>query len=311
MNTAGPTTADTSSVITIPRGSSSHQIQKILAQAGVIKDDFRFLVLVKISGLGSKLQAGEFRVPTGSKPLAILKELSVARPLHHKVTVVEGLRIEEIANIFAKDGWCDTQEFIRLSKDAALIKSMGFEKITSLEGYLYPDTYYLTRPAKGAESLIRMMVGRFIDVWKDIKISMAGREMKFSLHQMVTLASIVEKETGAATERPRIASVFINRLTKGMPLQSDPTVIYGIENFSGDIKRRDLRTKTAYNTYVIPALPVGPICNPGKDSMVAVLKPAKEKYFYFVSKNNGTHPFSKSLKEHNRAVWKYQKNRKK
>ncbi|MCP3899414.1 MAG: endolytic transglycosylase MltG, partial [Desulfobacteraceae bacterium] len=154
-------------------------------------------------------------------------------------------------------------------------------------------------------------VGRFIDVWKGIKISMDGREMKFSLHQMVTLASIVEKETGAATERPRIASVFINRLTKGMPLQSDPTVIYGIENFSGDIKRRDLRTKTAYNTYVIPALPVGPICNPGKDSMVAVLKPAKEKYFYFVSKNNGTHHFSKSLKEHNRAVWKYQKNRKK
>jgi len=230
-----------------------------------------------------------------------LKALIEAEPLQHAVTIVEGLQAEEIADIFARKKWSNKDEFLALVQDQTFIAALGLVNVSSLEGYLYPDTYYLTRlPAPDTRKIISMMVQRFLDIWESLDAD--DEEM----HNTVILASIVEKETGDAAERSRIASVFWNRLKRGMRLQSDPTVIYGIKDFNGNITRKDLRRKTPYNTYVVKGLPAGPICNPGRDAIEAVLNPAAEEYLYFVSKNDGTHHFSKSLREHNRAVRKYQ-----
>jgi UPF0755 protein len=297
-------------VVTIPRGSSVIEIGHILAEAGLIPEDMRFQILAKLMGVSSRLQAGEFRLPTGHTPMEILKELSIAKPVEHKITVVEGMTAKEIGRLFADSGWGTFEEFMQLIEDPAIIKKYGFEG-NSLEGYLFPDTYHFTKASADAESLVDMMVSRFKKVWAELADELAESEVKLTPQEIVILASIVEKETGASEERPRIASVFINRLRVKMPLQSDPTVIYGIKNFSGNITRKDLKTPSPYNTYTLPALPVGPICSPGKAALEAVISPASEKFLYFVSKNNGTHQFSRSLKEHNRAVQKYQRNRKK
>lgn len=288
-------------VVTVPRGSSFTTTATILADAGLIHEDIRFNILARLYGLSSKVRAGEFSLPGGKMPIETLEALIEAEPLQHVVTVVEGLKAEEIAEIFAREKWCSKDEFLALVEDERFIATLGLRSVSSLEGYLYPDTYYLTRlPAPDTKKIVRMMVQRFLDIWEGLDAD--DQEM----HNTVILASIVEKETGDASERPRIASVFWNRLKKGMRLQSDPTVIYGIKDFNGDITRKDLRRKTPYNTYVIKGLPVGPICNPGRDALEAVLNPADENYLYFVSKNDGTHHFSKTLREHNRAVRKYQ-----
>lgn len=298
-------------VVDIPRGSSVVEIGHILAEAGLISEDIRFQIFAKLMGVSSRLQAGEFRLPTGRTPLQILKELSIAKPVEHKITVVEGMTVKDIGKILVGAGWCTAEEYNNLVEDPATLEKYGLKEKGSLEGYLFPDTYHFTKASGDAKSLVHMMVSRFQTVWGEICEGSCQGEMKLTPHEVVILASIVEKETGAPEERARIASVFVNRLRLKMPLQSDPTVIYGIKNFSGNITRKDLRNPTPYNTYTLPALPAGPICSPGKAAMEAVLSPAKEKYLYFVSKNNGTHHFSRNLREHNRAVQKYQRNRKK
>lgn len=300
-HTPGPT-GPPDVVVSIPKGTSVEKINKILAEAGVINGDIRFSYLARLKGMASKLRAGEFALKTGKLPIEIMHDLSKAVPLQHSVTIAEGLRATEIAKIFADGNWCAEQEFLELINDLQFITSLGFEKLTSLEGYLYPDTYSLTRiPELSAQDIIKMMVHRFYEIWSKLD----GEDDR--IHETVILASIVEKETAAPFERGLIASVFHQRLARGMRLQSDPTVIYGLNNFSGNLTRKDLRTTTPYNTYVISGLPVGPICNPGKAALAAVLHPSDEHYLYFVSKNDGTHHFSKNLQEHNRAVYKYQK----
>jgi UPF0755 protein len=293
-------------VVTIPQGTSFRQITKILADAGLIQEDIRFGIIARILGLSAKIQAGEFRVNGQQQPVELLKALVNAKPVQHPITVVEGLTANEIAALFAAEKWCSESDFIALVHNEKFIKSLGLNNISSLEGYLYPDTYHLTRiPKFSAEKIIKTMVQRFFQVWNEL-----DGDHK-SMHDTVILASIVEKETGDASERARIASVFVNRLKIGMRLQSDPTVIYGIDAFNGNITRDDLQRKSPYNTYVIFGLPAGPICNPGKAALHAALHPADEKYLYFVSRNDGTHHFSVSLRDHNRAVYKYQKARKK
>lgn len=304
-NTPGPP-GSAEAVVMIQPGASFDEITLVLAESGLIDPDIRFHILARWSGLAGRLRAGEFVLQTGMLPLEVLEELSRATPRLHPVTIAEGLNAREIAAIFVKGNWCTREEFLRLVHDAEFISSLGLDALPSLEGYLYPDTYYLTRyPAFDAEKIVKMMVGRFLQVWDGLEPNDVER------HQVVVLASIVEKETGDPGERARIASVFKNRLKSGMRLQSDPTAIYGIENFSGNITGKDLRNATPYNTYVIAGLPPGPICNPGKAALEAVLYPAEEDYLYFVSKNDGSHQFSKSLKEHNRAVFKYQRKRQK
>ncbi len=293
-------------MVTIPQGSSFRQITTILAEAGLIREDIRFRIIARFLGLAANVQAGEFLLNTRQKPVEVLKALINAKPVQHPVTVIEGLTANEIAAVFADREWCSESDFLALVHDVKFINSLGLNNINSLEGYLYPDTYHLTRiPKFSAEKIVKTMVQRFLQVWSELKAD------KENMHDTVILASIVEKETGDASERPRIASVFINRLKRGMKLQSDPTVIYGIDEFNGNITRADLQRKSPYNTYVLNGLPAGPICNPGKAAMYAVLHPADENYLYFVSKNDGTHHFSVSLRDHNRAVYKYQKARKK
>jgi UPF0755 protein len=255
-----------------------------------------------LTGTAGRLRAGEYLIPPGRTPLQILRLLEKGRVVHHPVTIPEGLNIGQIARILQQGKWIDDRLFVQLAHDPDFIRTFGLD-LSSLEGYLFPDTYLLTRGEVSEKSILAMMVNRFLAVWT---AATENTDPGMPRHEVVTLASMVEKETGAAEERPVIAGVFFNRLGRNMRLQSDPTVIYGLDDFDGRLTRDDLKKETAYNTYVISGLPPGPICNPGRESIEAVLRPADVPFLYFVSKNDGTHHFSATLKEHNKAVYQYQ-----
>jgi UPF0755 protein len=299
----GPRAEVSQTTVVVPKGSSVDEIGDLLEAAGLLDNDPRFLLLTRILGVASRLPAGEFMLDANQTPVDLIKQLADATPVQHQLTVVEGLRMEEIADLFAAGDWVDKQRFLALARDPGVIASFGLDGVASLEGYLFPDTYLLIKPSPGEEKILARLVNRALEVYD----SLDRGDTDLHRHQVFTLASIVEKETGRADERPVIASVFHNRLARRMKLQSDPTVIYGIEGFTGPLTKKDLKTATPYNTYAISGLPPGPICSPGRDSLQAVLTPAATSYLYFVSKNDGSHYFSPSLREHNRAVRKYQR----
>lgn len=301
---SGPEVVDKSIIVNIPKGTSLRGIAAVLAASGVVKEDIRFALLAKIMGYSGQLRAGEFKLTAGKSPLQVLRQLASAQPVRHEVTIPEGLRIKEIGHIFAEGGWCDEGRFLKLAHDKTFLAGLGFGKLESLEGYLFPDTYHLTRDIHGEEELIILMTKRFREVWGQVAHL---PDSTAKIHEVVILASIVEKESARPEERPVIAGVFNNRLKKGMRLQSDPTVIYGIEDFAGNITKKHLQTPTVYNTYTISGLPAGPISNPGKAALQAALNPARTEYLFFVGKNDGTHQFSRTLEEHNQAVLKYQR----
>ncbi|MCI5222836.1 MAG: endolytic transglycosylase MltG [Candidatus Electrothrix sp. AR4] len=314
-----PTSGTEERIVHIPKGAGVRQIKGILGRHGIIRNDIRFLVLVRLlfeieKEHAPRLRAGEFKVPQGLTPLQTIRFLDTAKPVSYQVTVPEGKTMEEVAGIFSEGKWIDPERFLQLCRDRAFILELGIQA-DSLEGYLFPETYTLVRGEVDEQILITTMARRFSTVWGALSVQRqekkTGRRKKFDRHRLLILASIVEKETGAAGERDVIAGVFYNRLRKGMRLQSDPTTIYGIENFNGNLTRADLKRKTPYNTYAINGLPAGPICNPGAAAIEAVLAPANVPYLYFVSRNDGSHHFSKTLKEHNRAVYKFQKRRRK
>lgn len=290
-------------VVEIPKGTGVRGIGALLAAKGLLRDDIRFLALVWLSGIRAKLQAGEYSLPRGLTPPELLQLLVKGSTLRHHVTIPEGVTVAQAALLFARDGWIKQDRFLALSQDKTLIRQLGLDA-PSLEGYLFPETYTLVRNEADERSVLRMMVERFHRVWRDLNINEAHG---LNRHQLVILASVVEKETGAAVERPLIARVFLNRLDRQMPLQSDPTVIYGIQDFNGNLTKADLKRHTPYNTYTLPALPAGPICNPGRAALEAVIRPADSQALYFVSKNDGTHVFSTNLADHNRAVQIYQR----
>lgn len=298
-----PSPIQTASTILIPKGTGVRQIRTILAGHGLVRDDIRFLVLARLTNSAGRLKAGEYMIPPGLTPVQILQLLERGEVLRYQITIPEGLTSEQIADILNRKNWIDRHRFLSLTKDNEFIRSMGLNQ-TNLEGYLFPDTYLLTRDDITEELMISMMVNRFQVIWQEVTENL---KTEMPRHKVLTLASIVEKETGDASERPIIARVFLNRLERGIRLQSDPTVIFGIPDFNGNLTRNDLKGKTPYNTYVIAGLPPGPICNPGSDAIESVLNPADVPYIYFVSKNDGTHHFSTSLDEHNRAVMKFQK----
>lgn len=300
----GPEMVSPNAVVNIPRGSSLQSITTMLAAKGLIYEDVRFLFLAKIAGYSGMIQAGEFRLDTGKNPLEVLQALISAKSIQYSITIPEGLRAIEIAAIFAEGGWFDQRSFTNLLVDKEFMAKHGLSGLDNLEGYLYPDTYLLTRDARGAEKIMGIMIGRFNKVWLELTAKLEGKPDR---EKTVILASMVEKETGASVERPLIAGVFLNRLQLGMRLQSDPTVVYGLEKYSGTITRSDLQNQNPYNTYTVTGLPAGPICSPGKEALLAVLSPAPTKDLYFVSKNDGTHHFSATLAEHNSAVQKYQR----
>jgi len=298
-------------LVAIPKGAGIRQIKTLLGEKGLIKDDIRFLILLRLlreieKKDPPKLRAGEFSLPRGLTPLELIRVLNKAKPVAHRITVPEGLTMHQIAELFAKAGWADAAVFLQLCHDKAFIQSLGLEA-DSLEGYLFPETYSLVRGETDERGIVSAMTRRFFAVWDELKESSANQGM--SRHQLLTLASIVEKETGSTGERDLIAGVFQNRLRTKMRLQSDPTTIYGIKNFNGNLTKADLLEATPYNTYVISGLPPGPICNPGKAALAAALRPAETPYLYFVSRNDGSHQFSRTLEEHSRAVREYQKRR--
>ena len=213
------------------------------------------------------------------------------------------MNIKEISAFVETAEFCKKKQFIDLCHDKSFILSLGI-KATTLEGYLFPDTYFFPKHTP-CETVITTMVAHFNKIFTEEWQALA-KTMGFSVHDIVTLASIIEKETGDAQERPLISSVFHNRLKKNMRLESDPTVIYGIKNFDGNIKKKHLKMVTQYNTYQIKGLPMGPIANPGAKSLQAALYPAQTEYLFFVSKKDTTHKFSKTIQEHNKAVRKYQ-----
>lgn len=292
-------------VVVIPRGTGVRGIGTILAAKGVLDNDIRYLALVRFAGLTARLKAGEYSIPAGLTPPEVLQLLATGATLRHQVTVPEGLRLEQVAEIFVRDGWVERDQFLTLARNPGFIAGLGIAA-TNLEGYLFPETYTLIRQETDAAQVLRLMVAQFEREWLTIR---PVEPASMTRHELVTMASIVEKETCVAEERPLIARVFLNRLARRMRLQSDPTVIYAIPDFTGNLTRADLRKATPYNTYVIPAMPPGPICSPGRAALEAVIRPVDSNALYFVSKNDGTHVFSTNLADHNRAVRTYQKTR--
>jgi len=289
-------------IVHIKSGSSFPQINQKLYSEGVIKDRRIFHYLAKFKNKMTKLRSGAFQIPSGSTYEEILNLLSSANSLSTKVTIPEGKNLFEIAAIlFHLKVIANKEEFIKELKNLAIVQEYKLDGQT-LEGYLFPDTYFFPLGVS-EKDIIKMFISNF----KEKTAHFNFQNSNLSFYELLTLASVVEKETGASFERAKIAGVFFNRLKKKMKLQSDPTIIYGIfEKYDGNIRRKDIHTHHAYNTYTIKALPIGPIANPGTKAIEAVLSPEKHDYLYFVSKNNGTHVFTKNYKDHLKAVQKWQ-----
>jgi len=290
-------------IVTVPPGQGLKATAADLYDRGIIRNAFKFNLYARIKGYDKKIKAGEYRVKPSNSPREILEIMVSGKVRLYKITIPEGYNLVQIAHMMPGAGLGSTGEFLAAAKSKALAGEQNIPG-DSFEGYLFPDTYHYPKGVS-PEKIIQTMVRRFREVfepaWK-----VRARERKMTVHQVVTLASIIEKETGAPSERPIISSVFHNRLKKNMRLASDPTVIYGIKDFDGNLTRKDLKTLTPYNTYKIKGLPPGPIANPGAKAIEAALYPADTDYLFFVSKRDGTHQFSKTYPEHEKAVRKYQ-----
>jgi UPF0755 protein len=294
-------------VYEIRPGLAFNSIAKDLEQQGLVKNAMFFSWYARATGERSKVKVGEYLLTTAMTPKEVLQVITSGKSIARSFTVSEGLSTYEIAALYETEKFGTALEFMRLVHDKEFVKSLLGEDQESLEGYLFPETYMLTK-FTDTKTLLTNMVKRFLFVYNEVAPQSAVGP--WPRHKAVTLASIIEKETGAPIERPLISSVFHNRLAKGMRLQTDPTVIYGKAESLGkiviNITRADLTTPTRYNTYVIYGLPPGPIANPGRDAMLAALKPATTDYLYFVSKNDGTHIFSPTYEAHVNAVKKFQ-----
>ncbi len=289
--------------ISIVKGESFSTVLGRLLDEGIINQPVKFKILARLKKFDKKIKAGDYRLSPSMTPVKILKIMEKGKVSFYKVTIPEGYNLKQIASVMAGSGLADQKKFIKVSTDSSYVRQKKIAAKT-FEGYLFPDTYFFAKTAP-CEEIISIMLKRF---QTKITTEMRNRakNMNMSIHQIITMASIIEKETGAPFERPIISSVFHNRLKKGMRLQSDPTVIYGIKEFNGNITKKNLKTATAYNTYVIKGLPPGPIANPGIESIKAALYPAETNFLFFVSKKNRTHEFSTNIRDHNRAVRKYQ-----
>jgi len=293
-----------SKVVVIPDGSTFQHVAALLEREGLIRSSSVFVLFGKFQSADRKVHAGEYELNPGMTLAEILSKLLNGQVLLHLLTIPEGLTITQIADVASQQGLTDREEFLRLAKDREFIVSLGI-KAETLEGYLYPDTYKFPRPIKSREVLVAMVEQLRQVVGPDLLARM--QELKMTMHEVLTLASVIEKETGSGSERPEISAVFHNRLKKQIPLQSDPTVIYGLPAFDGNLHKKDLSSPSPYNTYRVQGLPPGPIANPGIQAIRATLYPSDSRSLYFVSRNDGTHQFSATLIEHNKAVEKYQK----
>jgi UPF0755 protein len=291
-------------VFQVAPGQSLGAIARGLEREGLVRSARAVEWTARLRGLDGALRSGEYALSAALSPGAILSQLANGRTITYPVVLPEGFTAAQIGARLAAAGLVDAPAFAQAVRDPELIRSLGIEA-ASLEGYLFPETYLLPRGLAAAE-VARLLVEHFLDVWRELEPLAAAQRL--TQHQLVTLASMVEKETAVPAERPRVAAVFRNRLRRGMRLESDPTVIYGIDGFDGNLRRRDLEdARNPYNTYQIAALPPGPIASPGAASLRAVLSPAPTNDLFFVSRNDGSHVFSSSFEAHTRAVAQYQK----
>jgi UPF0755 protein len=298
---------------TVQKGENFAALSQKLRAQGIVRSARALRWYVNFVSPHKKLQRGEFALNLNMPVPELVFALTEGKPIQYPFTVVEGENIFQVADSLEAKGLALKKDFLAAARSPDVIKLIPWNsplaRPTSVEGYLYPETYMLQK-IFSAKEIAALMVQKFRDEWKtlepSLKDSVLGKEFLFNSHQAVTLASIVEKETGAAVERPEIASVFVNRLRKRMRLQTDPTVIYGIYlrtgAWNGVIGRAGLDHPSDYNTYQHDGLPPGPISNPGLNALKATIHPATTDYLYFVSRGDGTSVFSKDLGAHTRAV---------
>ena len=297
---------DEALIVEVSRGRNSGQILEQLRSKGILRDDFVPLVYLKLLRRGDSLKAGVYEFREAMSPVAVIDKLVRGDVILRTVVIREGLDRFAVGELMAAAGFGSTDEWKRVTSEPDLVRDLSLDA-ASLEGFLFPDTYKLT-PGTAPERIAAIMVQNFRDKFGD---QLAFISTGLSVHQTVTLASIVETEARLPAERPLIASVYLNRMTKNMRLQADPTVVYALKldgRWDGNIRKADLQMESPYNTYRIAGLPPGPIANPGLASLQAAANPAKSAFLYFVSKNDGSHVFSGSLAEHNRNVQEYQRN---
>ncbi len=292
--------------VEIPAGTSVAGMGDRLAAAGVVRHALLFRAATRLADADRKLQAGEYRFAEAATPGIVVDRLARGDVYTRAVTFREGLTIWEMADVFAKSGLGTAEEFLREARDVSRVSAVDPEA-RSLEGYLFPDTYQLPR-AVGAKGAVDAMVAGFLRAFDpDLRAAAAARGL--SAREVVTIASLIEKEAAHPPERPIVSAVYQNRLRIGMGLQCDPTVIYALilaGHWNGNLTRENMRIDSPYNTYRYAGLPPGPIAAPGRASLEAAVHPGDEKYLYFVSRNDGTHVFASTLAEHNRHVQQWQ-----
>jgi UPF0755 protein len=292
--------------VEIPAGSGPAAIGRRLTQAGIVRDEVSFRIALWRSGQARRLQAGEYRFDRPMNAREVIDKIVRGDVFMRPVTFPEGLTVRQMSEIYERDGGGSARDFVRAAQQVELIRDID-PAGQDLEGYLFPNTYSLPRNSTAA-ALIERMVTAFRDALTPELVERAAAR-GLSVRELVTLASLVEKETAKPEERPIVAAVYTNRLKIGMGMQCDPTVIYALERagrYTGNLTREDLKFDSPYNTYRYAGLPPGPIASPGRASLEAAANPADVPYIYFVSRNDGSHVFSTTLDEHNRNVFEYQ-----
>jgi UPF0755 protein len=293
--------------VEIPQGSGPAGIARRLVAAGVVRNTTTFRLAVWLTGKGRRLQAGEDRFDQPVSAREVVDKIARGEVYLRPITFPEGFTMRQMAHTYEQKGFGTADAFMTAARNVSLISSVD-PAAEDLEGYLFPDTYSLPRRATADQLVARMVASFDKALTPQLRQDAAARGL--GVRELVTLASIVERETGNDAERPLVAAVYSNRLRIGMPLQCDPTVIYALERagrYNGNLTRENLMFDSPYNTYRYPGLPPGPIANPGRSSLQAAAHPADVPYLYFVSRNDGTHAFAATLEEHNRNVELYQR----
>ena len=301
-----PSSPGEEAFFTVGPGETFYSVAQRLYDQGLITNVQYFRLLARYKNNLNSIQAGEFRLHSGWTPDKVLSMLVSGRPILYRLSLREGLTWWETGKIVSEAGYCSFDDFAATVRDPELLARYHIP-FKNAEGFLFPETYLLQRPKKrDARPVVELLLKTFWE--RAAKVWPEGRPAPEILKRVVILASVVEKETGVASERPTIAGVYAKRLQKNMLLQADPTVIYGLgQQFDGNLTRPHLNdADNAYNTYQKPGLPPGPICSPGLDALLAAAHPEEHDFYYFVAKGDGSHYFSKNLREHNRAVRKYQ-----
>jgi UPF0755 protein len=298
--------AATEQFVQIPVGAGAAEIRERLVGAGVVQDGLTLRLALRWTGASRDLQAGEYRFDRPMTAVDVVNKIARGDVYGQRITFPEGLTIREMAALYESRGLGSARDFVAASRNTALVQDLD-PAASDLEGYLFPDTYTVGRTAV-ASQLIESMVSGFRAAFP-VDSPQPGDQRPLTTRQIVTLASLVEKETGKPEERPLVSAVYRNRLRIGMGMQADPTVVYALQKagrYDGNIRKEDLAINSPYNTYRFRGLPPGPIASPGKASLEAAVRPADADFLYFVSRNDGSHVFAKTLDEHNRNVREFQ-----